>query len=97
MLFRYSAIPITGRMRTSTAEPVAGELSGESGADVRAQLRKIGLQPIEVKPIHATRPGDRGIGALWASHLRTRRRPLRAEFFDSLATLLESGMPLLES
>lgn len=74
-----------------------GELAGESAAAVRASLRRVGLRVIDVRPVRrrhiATWPGR----PLVAGHLRRRRVPLKGELFDSLATLLDSGLPLAES
>lgn len=102
-LWRYTAIASGGAKRR-------GELTGESAAEVRASLRRIGLQVIELSPLRGT---GRQIGVVshqraltsfaaatghrWHQHLLTRRRPQRAELFDGLATMLESGLPLLEA
>lgn len=85
-----------------------GELAGASASEVRASLRRIGLQVIELRPIQPRRASrQRSEGAHARSgdllrgrlqrHLRTRRREQRAELFDGLSTMLESGLPLLEA
>jgi len=87
-LWRYEAVTIGGT-------PQRGELSGASPADVRASLRRIGLRVLEVRP--ARRPWAAPLASVWRPHLRRRRTGPKAEFFDALGTLLDSGLPLLES
>jgi general secretion pathway protein F len=90
-----------------------GELAGGSAADVRASLRRIGLQVIDVRPLrsrktrfkqHADEPRFMaGVGAdlkgWWHARLRASRSrgSLRAEIYDSLATMMSSGLPLLDA
>jgi type II secretory pathway component PulF len=80
-----------------------GEMAGDSAAQVRASLRRIGLQVIDVEPIGARRFGlPTAIELGWLleivhRHLRSRRRLARSELCDSLATMLASGIPLLEA
>lgn len=108
MLWRYVAID---KQRAQQR----GELMAETAADVRASLRRIGLQVIDVKPLRrrmknlassneASRPiastwralsGD--VYAWWCRRCRTRHASNRAEFYDSVATMLSSGLPLLEA
>lgn len=89
----------------------AGELAGECAADVRAALRRIGLQVIDLHPIRSSRADrlrhagrlswwDEARRSLLGSaqrYCRGRRRHQRAELFDSVATMLASGLPLLEA
>src|SRR5262247_4642542 len=85
-----------------------GEIDADSPADARAALRRIGLQVIDLKPLtrsscgHEHRPGwlNQIVAMVVDSidrHLRRRRQVPRTELYDSLATMLESGMPLLEA
>lgn len=80
----------------------SGELAADSAASARAALRRVGLMPLEVRPAH--RRIAAGIVNLRLplaetarAHQRRRRSPLKAELFDGLATMLESGLPLLEA
>lgn len=101
-LWRYKAIPAR-----ATGEPGAtqriGELTADSAAAVRASLRRIGLQAVEVKPIGQRPwllrvPAElKAVEQTFHRHLRARRRLQRAEIYDSLATMLGSGLPLLEA
>jgi len=86
-----------------------GELAGETAAEVRAALRRIGLQVIELKPRKAPRKrNQQHTGNFWSvicntaiekthSTMRQRRRMAIADLYDGLATLLSSGVPLLEA
>jgi type II secretory pathway component PulF len=108
-LWQYTAVPLMA-LRDDCAVatavgPTHGELPGDSAADVRASLRRAGLQVIRLKPLgRATRSDPSrfrrvalpGRGAL-AAHLRGRRGSAKAELYDSLATLQESGLPLMEA
>ncbi len=97
-LYRYKAVSSTG----GDGVVHAGEIAAESPAALRASLRRIGLQVIDARPVRRD-VGDAGRGALtplreaWARHLRTRRVADKAEVFDSLATMLEAGLPLAEA
>lgn len=104
-LWRYTAIalePPPGPGRRAPT-PSSGELAADSAAAVRASLRRIGLQAIEVKPIGQRRqfaqfrPALGTIEQRVQGYLRSRRRLQRAEIYDSLATMLTSGLPLLEA
>jgi type II secretory pathway component PulF len=80
-----------------------GEIAGDSPPEVRASLRRIGLQVVDLKPISSKRlqlPWRlqfNGVSEFMDRHLRSRRRLPRSELFDSLATMLASGIPLLEA
>lgn len=101
-LWRYTAVTL--------AEPRhrrRGELSAEAAVDVRASLRRVGLQVISIRPVRP-RPRNprmmtgttelfRSMIDRWHQHLRSRRRSERAELYDSLSTMLESGLPLTEA
>ena len=107
-LWRYSAVDLQragqapGSARTGAIR--SGELAGESAAAVRASLRRIGLQAIDVAPLRRSRlaiPGRAsvlpGVQEFAQRYLRGRRRFQCAEIYDSLATMLASGIPLLEA
>lgn len=75
-----------------------GELAGESAAAVRASLRGIGLRVIDVRPAQTLAAGRLlATPEVLRSHLRRRRVPAKAELLDSLATMLDAGLPLLEA
>lgn len=94
-VYRYTARPLAGGPASS------GELSGETEADVRASLRRVGLQPLKIDRARrnaspqALRWG--WLNTRLQAHLRARRRLQRADLFDSLATMLESGLPLVDA
>lgn len=99
-LYRYSAIAVEGGAQRS------GERAGESAAEVRASLRRIGLRVIDIRP-------TRQIGSAATEHkllasvpsaygvvqrrLRSRRGERKAELLDATATMLETGLPLVEA
>jgi general secretion pathway protein F len=90
-LFRYRAVEIaTGRRHT-------GEQRGHSAYDVRANLRRIGLEIDHLEEVVAadTTQGWRAAvrRALDARACR-RRRVAKADLCDGLATLLQAGVPL---
>ncbi len=96
--WQYTAVP------TSTAAGSGrkrGEMSGASAADVRAALRRIGWQVVEIRPARRTGSAEAGeVGLLegrWHAHQRRRRQLERSDLCDSLATMLESGVPVLEA
>jgi len=88
-VWRYKAVPIDGGAMRS------GELAGDSAADVRAALRRARLQVVRISAIK-TRSRTQWLEPI-ERHLRARRRERKADVFDSLATMLDSGLPLLES
>ena len=91
-VWRYSAVPIAGQ----ASERRSGEIAGDSALTVRQSLRRIGLQVIELRPARRRAAAWPGRDA-WRAHLRRRRGMERAELYDSLATMLDSGLPLLEA
>ncbi len=100
-VWRYRAVPVGGRGRGATQR---GELAGQGAAEVRAALRRIGLQVIHLRPLRRRGAGrdswsigPPGSRALIHRYLRHRRREERAELYDGLATLLASGVPLMEA
>ena len=98
-LWRYTAVE-AGAAATARR---TGELSADSAAEARAALRRLGLQVLDLRPHRSqklTIPRRALLTDLrraWQRHLRQRARPMRAELQDGLATLLESGVPLLEA
>ncbi len=113
-LWRYTAVPMRGGAPGSpgapgTASLQRGELAGQSGAEVRAALRRVGLQVVELRPARSRGTIRAGASASIHSrarqaladtvhrHLRKRRRHQRAELYDSVSTMLASGLPLLEA
>ncbi len=100
-VWRYRAVPVGGKGRGGTQR---GELAGQGAAEVRAALRRIGLQVIHLRPLrrcaaHRAAGGNVPTALRTSVHgyLRRRRRDERAEFYDGLATLLASGVPLMEA
>lgn len=100
-VYRYKAVPL---QRSETpAGPLAGELAADSPAALRASLRRIGLQVIEAKP--AKMKPAAVSAAAWSKPLvrwlrgraRARRVDTKAELFDSIATMLEAGVPVVEA
>jgi type II secretory pathway component PulF len=102
-MWRYEAIDLR-----TPGQPVrrVGEIAGETAAEARAALRSVGLQVLEIRPDRdsrqkprtkqAPRLEQRGHRAL-EGILRGRRVQERADAFDALATLLASGVPLVEA
>jgi general secretion pathway protein F len=89
-LWRYRALPIAGG-----ASPQIGEVAGESAAEVRAALRRVGLQVLELRPAAPRIPRIQFDS--WHRYLRRRRVAQRAELYDSMATMIESGTPLVSA
>ncbi len=99
-VYRYRAIPLDG----AVAAPVAGELAAESPAALRASLRRIGLQVIEARPAHRAVLTSASVSRYLAPisstlqrHVRARRVGPKAELYDSLATMLEAGLPVVDA
>jgi len=98
-VWRYKAIALEGGGTVHR-----GEQAGDSAAEVRAALRRAGLQVIFLRPLDS--PSS---AASWwsriagpvrvavAHHLRARRRERVADLLDGLATMLASGLPMLEA
>ena len=103
--WQYSAVPMN---RSEPRRREQGELTGATAADVRAALRRIGLQVVDLRPVtERTREGAGGaalslsfaggLRRLVDRHLQRRRVALRSDLYDSLATLLEAGVPLSQA
>lgn len=69
-------------------------IQADTDAAARAALRKAGLRPIAVKPVRAARTNALPLSDFVNRHLRARRVHLKADFYDSLSILLDSGIPL---
>jgi general secretion pathway protein F len=93
--FRYRATErATGRLRE-------GEQSGVSAYAVRASLRRIGLEVDLVEALDTPRHLPAWLSVMlhpfieaWHERERRRRRILRSDLFDALATLINAGCPL---
>ncbi len=102
-VWRYRAVPVGGKGRGGMQR---GELSGGAAAEVREALRRIGLQVIDLRPLRRRAWGggreswsktQSAFRAWMYRYLCHRRRDERAELYDGLATLLASGVPLMEA
>lgn len=75
----------------------SGDVAGDSAADARASLRSIGLRVVDLRPARSSfSPGIPAVGRMLASYCCRRRAGRRGEMYDSLATMLDSGLPMLE-
>lgn len=95
--WRYTAIPAKGHSVTQS-----GEIAAESAERARAALRRIDLQVTHIR--RAWRPHEifRGVGLnrihdRLCRYLCERRRGGKSELFDSLSTMLDAGVPLLDA
>lgn len=90
--FRYLA-----RAR-HTGERQSGELTAESPAAARSLLRQASLSVLDLRPVPDRTPlRFAGLERLAGSWLRRRRAGNKAELLESLATLIESGVPLRQA
>ena len=112
-IWRYIAVEIPKANASGSPRRRRGQLAATSAAEVRQSLRRVGLQVIDIQPDRHFRmkSGEMSRGPWYRTlyrmrvsvriyrdrFLRKRRRPLCAELFDSLATMIESGLPLAES
>jgi len=78
----------------NTLEIVSSIIQADTDRAARAALRKAGLRPIQINPIKGSISGESGIMRLIQRHLRSRRVHLKADLYDSMATLLDAGIPL---
>ena len=89
MRYRYLARAI------QTGERQSGELTAESPAAARSLLRQASLSVLDLRPVRERKQlRFAGLETLAASWLRRRRAGRKAELLESLATLIESGIPL---
>jgi len=93
MRFRYLA------RASGTGERQSGELTAESPAAARALLRQASLAVLDLRPVRErAATSDRlGLGSLASGWLRRRRSGAKTELLESLATLVESGVPLRQA
>ena len=88
-LFRYAAI-------APGSAPSRGEIAAESPAEARAALRRVGLRVLSLRAPRPTLP--RGpLSAALSNHLRRRRTSIKADLLEDLATLLDTGVPLVDA
>jgi general secretion pathway protein F len=105
-LWRYTAIPIDA---THPVVPRTGELTGTSAAEVRAALRRVGMQVIDLhqdkrRTRRSTRDSNGFING-WQNvireslhrYLRKRRDDQRSELYDSLGTMIRGGLTITDA
>lgn len=89
-LWRYKAMTAGGLSRK-------GELTADTAISARASLRRIGLTVLDLRPVASERVRvPASLASSLRGVLRGRRRDTKAEVLDALATLLASGVPLVE-
>lgn len=94
-VWQYTAVALEPQAEACAKR---GEITSESAQEARATLRRLGLQVVEMHPLRGGAPSASGAFDDWRhAYLRKRRRDLSAEFYDSLATLLDSGAPIVEA
>lgn len=97
-LYRYRAVALAPSPAASVS---AGEMSGETAAEIRSRLRAGGLQVLDLGPVRRLTMPRIAVGSAIVRaverHLRARRHAHKEELLDGLATLIEAGVPLLES
>ncbi len=81
----------------NTLEIVSSIIQADTDTAARSALRKAGLRPIQIKPIRKTLTGHSGLTRLMHRHLRSRRIHLKADLYDSMATLLDAGIPMAKT
>src|SRR5688500_6682017 len=92
-LYRYRAVELaTGRIRT-------GEQSGTTPYEVRASLRRLGLDVERLDEVreHASQGWLLPLVAAWNNRQRARRRLAKADLCDGIATMLQAGVPLYQA
>jgi len=77
-----------------TLEIVSSVIQADTDTAARSALRKAGLRPIQIKPIRGSMLGQSTLADVSHRHLRSRRVHLKADLYDSLATLLDAGIPM---
>ena len=89
------------RFRWQARDPENGRIeqgitAASTAHELRARLRRDGLTVEHIHPVAPLRQSDhtRGLRAAWLARRRRQRRAARADCCESLATLLEAGMPL---
>lgn len=80
-----------------TMEIVCSIIQADSDAAARTALRKAGLRPIQIKPLRERGASSSELRRMLNRHLRKRRVHQKADYYDSLATLLDAGIPLAKA
>lgn len=78
----------------NTLEIVSNIIQADTDFAARSALRKAGLRPIQVHPINSKVNSQSSLTPMIDRHLRSRRVHLKADLFDSMATLIDAGIPL---
>ncbi|HMN96848.1 MAG TPA: type II secretion system F family protein [Phycisphaerales bacterium] len=91
--WQYTAVAVGGSENARRR----GVIAGDSSAEVRAALRRVGLVVVDIRELPSRKSSDGSDDGLAASWLRGRRKAERAEFHDSLALLIGSGLPMSEA
>lgn len=81
----------------NTLEIVSNIIQADTVIAARSALRKAGLRPIQVQPIDMKANRQSSLNPLINRHLRSRRVHLKADLFDSMATLTDAGIPLFKA
>ena len=85
----------------NTLEIVSSIIQADTDMAARSALRKAGLRPIQIKPIRTSSSKSMsdqlGLTKLVQRHLRSRRIHLKADLYDSMATLLDAGIPMAKT
>lgn len=90
--FRYLA------RAAETGERRSGELTAESAAAARSLLRQASLSVLDLRPVRERTPSTKiGLESVASGWLRRRRSAQKTELLESLATLIESGVPLRQA
>jgi type IV pilus assembly protein PilC len=92
-VFAYKAVDL------ATGKRKSGELAAESAYQVRASLRRMGLQVQSVSDVKSRRKArsSSGLTTFRERFTRSRRRQRVIELYENLGTLLGSGNPLVPS
>ena len=89
--FRYSAT------ERATGRTHSGEMAAASAYDVRAGLRRVGLEVDSMEQLDvgsATAGWWLPLAAAWEARQRRQRRLAKADLCDGVATLIQAGLPL---
>lgn len=90
----------TWRYRAVTAQGGTvrrGEIAADSAALARASLRSAGLRVLDVQPVRTPIAMPAVFGRTVNRHMRSRRADAKAEFLDSLATMLTAGLTIVDA
>lgn len=94
-VYRYKAMPDGGSV-------TRGEVIADTSAAARAALRSAGLRVLDIRPLHgradwSVPPVLQAAVRAAHHHIRRRRTRAKADLFDSLSTMLDSGIPLMDA